>query len=42
LRFPWRPTDREDRAMLPIKTILHPTDFAEVPDTAFQLACARC
>jgi nucleotide-binding universal stress UspA family protein len=26
--------------MLPIKTILHPTDFSEVSDTAFQLACA--
>jgi nucleotide-binding universal stress UspA family protein len=26
--------------MLPIKTILHPTDFSEVSDAAFQLACA--
>jgi nucleotide-binding universal stress UspA family protein len=25
--------------MLPIKTILHPTDFSEVSDAAFRLAC---
>ena len=26
--------------MLPIKTILHPTDFSELSDAAFQLACS--
>ena len=26
--------------MLPIKTVLHPTDFSEVSDAAFWLACA--
>ena len=26
--------------MLPIKTILHPTDFSELSDAAFRLACA--
>ncbi len=26
--------------MLPIKIILHPTDFSELSDAAFQLACA--
>jgi universal stress protein A len=34
------PIDGEDRAMLPIKTILHPTDFSELSHAAFQLACA--
>jgi nucleotide-binding universal stress UspA family protein len=29
----------EGRFMLPIKTVLHPTDFSEVSDTAFRLAC---
>jgi nucleotide-binding universal stress UspA family protein len=26
--------------MLPIKTILHPTDFSELSDAAFRVACA--
>ena len=26
--------------MLPIKTILHPTDFSELSDSAFRLACS--
>jgi nucleotide-binding universal stress UspA family protein len=26
--------------MLPIKTILHPTDFSELSDAAFRVACS--
>jgi nucleotide-binding universal stress UspA family protein len=30
----------KERAMVPIRTILHPTDFSESSGYAFQLACA--
>src|SRR5207344_480349 len=31
---------RKEKAMLPIHTILHPTDFTEHAHYAFQMACA--
>jgi nucleotide-binding universal stress UspA family protein len=31
---------REEKARFPIRTILHPTDFTEQANNAFQLACA--
>jgi nucleotide-binding universal stress UspA family protein len=37
----WYPhTNIQERSMLPIRTILHPTDFSAYSDQAFQLACA--
>jgi len=32
--------DEEDQIVLPIKTILHPTDFSVLSEAAFYLACA--
>src|SRR6516165_8145543 len=32
--------DNQGNAMLPIRTILHPTDFTEQANCAFQMACS--
>ncbi len=33
-------TETEDSLMFPIKTVLHPTDFSELSESAFRAACA--
>ena len=34
------PHPAKEMAMLPIRTVLHPTDFSPQSDAAFQVACA--
>jgi nucleotide-binding universal stress UspA family protein len=34
------PSDLKERAMLPIRTILHPTDFSATSNCALRLACS--